>query len=104
MDVAVSEPPLHFTYKESSDTENPSLKQGDILQKTPALLALLQKVHPYYTDSKYRFFQVITQSCDLVRRNGTCKSRYITLAAVRTLDDIIDRFIEENRLLAVSSG
>ncbi len=95
MDVAAGEPPLHFTYKES-DADNPSLKQGDILQKTPALLKLLQKVHPHYTNSEYIFFQVITQSCDLVRRNGTCKSRYITLAAVRTLDDIIDRFIEEN--------
>lgn len=86
---------LHFTYNEV-DTENASLKQGDILEKTPQLIQLLEEVHPHYAKPDYKFFQVITQSCDLVRRGNKCKSRYITLAAVRQLDDIIDRFIADN--------
>lgn len=95
MSVSAGESSLHFTYREC-DAGNIFLKQGDILQKTPELLGLLQEVHPHYTNPEYKYFQVVTQSCDLVRKNYTCKSRYITLAAVRTLDDMIDRFIEEN--------
>ena len=82
---------LHFTY---SRPELDKLKQGDILKKTPELLEILKEVHPHYTREDYLYFQVLTQSCDLVRRQGKCKSRYITLAAVRSLDLIIGRAIE----------
>ena len=103
MDAVDDEQELHFTYREC-DTKNPSLKQGDILKKTPELLKLLVKVHPYYADSDYKFFQVITQSCDLVRRKGKCKSRYITLAAVRCLDDVVDRYIVDNASPVIIDG
>ncbi len=89
MSVSVSDSSLHFTYKEC-DTYSPSLKQGDILHKTPELLELLEKVHPHYINSEYKYFQVITQSCDLVRKNDSCKSRYITLAAVMRGTTLID--------------
>jgi hypothetical protein len=84
---------LHFTYK---DPDRSSLKQGDILKKTPELLALISEVHPHYANEDYLYFQVLTQSCDLVRRNGEkCKTRYITLAAVRSLDLVISRVLEK---------
>jgi hypothetical protein len=95
MEIPGIDQPLHFTYSECNPP-NLQLKQGDILQKTPALVKLLDEVHPHYTNSEYKFFQVITQSCDLVRRGVRCKSRYITLAAVRSLDDVIERYIDEN--------
>jgi hypothetical protein len=82
---------MHFTYKEPDATK---LKQGDILKKTPALLALIEEVHPHYANDDYLYFQVLTQSCDLVKRDGACKTRYITLAAVRSFDLIITRAVE----------
>lgn len=83
---------MHFTY---SEPDTSSLKQGDILRKTPELQALIECVHPHYANPDYLYFQVLTQTCDLVRRNGECKSRYITLAAVRSLELIVRRAIEE---------
>lgn len=83
---------MHFTY---SDPDRKVLKQGDILKKTPELLALIQEVHPHYAGEDYLYFQVLTQSCDLVIRKGKCKTRYITLAAVRSLDLIVKRHLED---------
>lgn len=38
----------------------------------------------------------MTQSCDLVRRGGgKCKTRYITIAAIRALDLVVGRTIED---------
>jgi len=75
---------MHFTYNEGADKEK--LKQGDVLRKTARLQEILEEVHPHYNCEEYKYFQVLTQSCDLVRRDqdGSCNSRYITLAAVRT--------------------
>lgn len=85
---------VHFTYSPSLD--NNYLKQGDILEKTRELDELLHEVHPHYTNSDYTHFQVLTQSCDLVRRGSKkrCSSRYISLAAVRGLDTVISRIID----------
>ena len=84
---------MHFTY--SSTPKLDELQQGDVLKKTPELLELIRKVHPHYAGESYLYFQVLTQSCDLVRRKGgLCKSRYITLAAVRKLDFVVGRAIE----------
>lgn len=84
---------MHFTYS-SPDLDN--LQQGDVLKKTPELLNLIREIHPHYANDSYLYFQVLTQSCDLVRRKGgICKSRYITLAAVRSLDFVIKRAIEK---------
>ena len=83
----------HFTYVKDLDRLN--LRQGDVLSKTNGLLELIKEVHPHYARDEYTHFQVLTQSCDLVRRGKDCKSRYISLAAVRGLDVVIERLLEE---------
>lgn len=84
---------MHFTYNEPKFDQ---LRQGDVLRKTPELLALIKEIHPHYAGEDYLYFQVLTQTCDLVRRNGDpCKSRYIALAAVRSFDLVVERAIEE---------
>lgn len=84
----------HFTYSESSDPQ--SLQQGDVLRKDDGILQILQDVHPHYLKPDYEYFIVLTQSCDLECRKGydPCKARYITLAAVRPLDLVIEREID----------
>lgn len=86
----------HFTYE-----KNPSLtvlQQGDILEKTDELMAVINTYHPHYGNEGYTHFQVLTQSCDLVLRGKEkkCSSRYITIAAVRSLDLVIKRLLKED--------
>jgi len=81
---------MHFTYREHLNST--VLRQGDVIQITDELASVLRTHHPYFTNDQYKYFIVITQSCDLERRNGNnCNSAYITLAAVRTFDDFINR-------------
>lgn len=83
---------MHFTYCDKTNFE--ALKQGDVLERTPELDLILQEYHSYFSNSQYTHFLVLTQTCDLDRRGGgNCKSRYITLAAVRSLSDVIYRFL-----------
>jgi hypothetical protein len=79
---------FHFTYcKPRGD-----LAQGDLITKTDEIKELLRRVHPHYLKDDYTHLLVLTQSCDLVRRNGDpCKSRYISLAAVRPLSLVVQR-------------
>lgn len=88
----------HFTYSQVVDRK--SLKQGDILKKSEDLCNVLREYHKYYADtSQYTHFQILTQTCDLVRRgrsdSGQCSARYLTLAAVRPLETVIQRAIEK---------
>ncbi|MES9974909.1 MAG: hypothetical protein ABW094_11655 [Candidatus Thiodiazotropha sp.] len=87
---------VHFTYSNSLDST--TLKQGDILAKTPELNSLIKKIHPHYANEEYTHFQILTQSCDLVRRGSRnkCDSRYITLAAIRRFSTVIERLIDNN--------
>ena len=87
---------VHFTYKENPDMS--SLCQGDLLRITDDIKDVLREVHPYFLNEQYKYFMVLTQSCDLVRRNNfKCKTPYITLAAVRTFDDFFEkRLISDN--------
>ena len=79
---------MHFTYTASADPY--SLQQGDVLGRTPELDALLASAFPrFHGDPANRYFLVLTQSCDLVLRQGRCKSRYISIAAVRALDEVV---------------
>lgn len=81
---------IHFTYKKEMDKT--SLCQGDILENTQQLRSILQEYHPYFLKEQYKYFMVLSQSCDLVRRNGKkCKTPYITLAAVRSYADFLDK-------------
>ncbi len=82
--------PSHYAYVEPNKK---TLCQGDILKKTDDLVAHLKKYHPYYADhADYKYFMVLTQSCDLVRRKGKpCNSQYITLAAARPVEEALLR-------------
>ena len=78
---------MHWTYRSVADTD---LQQGDILARTDELLKLFEEIHPHFCDPKYLAFLVLTQTCDLVRRGGKpCRSRYINLAVVRSLDSVL---------------
>lgn len=85
---------LFFTYRRNPSSE---LEQGDLLKKTPELMEVLRPIHPYYLKEDYTHFLVLTQSCDLVRRKGICKARYVTIAAVRPLDLVIRREIDKGQ-------
>lgn len=80
---------MHFTCRRPQG----DLQQGDLLIHTDEIVQLLKEVHPhYYQHPDYKYLVVLTQSCDLVRRQGNpCKSRYISLAAVRPLNTLIRR-------------
>ena len=95
---------IHFTYKPNPDMQ--SLCQGDVLEITPELSVVLKEVHPYFLNEQYKYFMVLSQSCDLVRRNGkNCKTPYITLAAVRSYSEFLEKillkgkFAEKNKEL-----
>lgn len=83
----------HFTYEEN--LTGGDLQQGDVLKITDDLSSVLKKYHPHYLKPDYVYFIVLTQSCDLVRREGShCHAKYISLAAVRPFDMVIRREVE----------
>ncbi len=89
-------PISHFTYKEPASTQ---LQQGDILRKTEDIKNLLKIVHPHYLKEDYLYFLVLTQSCDLERRSSkACKAPYITLAAVRPIELLLEREIKQYQI------
>lgn len=98
----MAESPEYFTYEACDDSDD--LYQGDILGPKKELQDVLRQVHPHFTDSKYTHFVVLTQTCDLVRRNHQpCKSSYINIAVVRPLEDVLLTFLDRcchNHLLA----
>lgn len=78
--------------------------QGDVLQRSEKLNEVLKEVHPHFSDAKNRFFMVLTQSCDLVpRQGGACKAPYVTLASVRSLDLVLTRYLNKQSKLKVKS-
>jgi hypothetical protein len=82
-----------------------SLCQGDLLEKTDDLAAVLKDVHPYFLRDDYKCFMVLSQSCDLVRRNGSqCKTPYITLAAVRDYQDFLEKTLVANHYAEKHNG
>lgn len=88
---------MHFTYDENPDDR--SLFQGDVLRRTDEINAILEKVYRRYFKEDCRYLIVLTQSCDLVRRNSKpCTARYITLAAVHPLAVAIEREIDRRRV------
>lgn len=82
---------LHFTYERSTST---SLQQGDLIRRTPDVETILRQVHPHFSEEKYRYFVILTQSCDLVLRDGEhCKARYISIAPVRSINDVAKKIL-----------
>ena len=87
--------PTHFTYEDIGNASD-DLHQGDIIQPSPALRAILADVHPHFTNDKYMAFLVLTHTCDLVRREGQpCNSRYVNLATVRPLETVLRALLEK---------
>jgi hypothetical protein len=83
-----SPPPCHFTY---CRPEGEHLQQGDVLCKNDQLKLVLKEHFPYYLRADFTYFIVLSQSCDLIRRdNDTCEAKYITLAAVRPLSLLLE--------------
>ena len=81
---------MHFTYSET-EVDKTILRQGDLLTRTSQLVAVLSEFHAYFAHEHYTHFLVLTQSCDLV---GTPpKSRYITLAAVRSFGVFVEQLV-----------
>ena len=86
----------HFTY--SGNTDFDTLTQGDILIKNEGIELILKEVHPHYLKKDYKYFIVLTQSCDLVRRSkNKCKARYISIAAVRPFNTVLNRELNNHR-------
>lgn len=84
---------LHFTYEEPTG----ALHQGDVIEKNAEVSAVINQVHPHFSDAKYPYFMVLTQSCDLVVRKKEFKAPYITLAAVRPLSALIQRELRKRQ-------
>jgi hypothetical protein len=74
--------PAHWTY--DSFTPQADLAQGDIIEPTAELREVLDLVHPHFLDPKYVSFMVLSQSCDLVRRQGY-RGQPINLCVIREL-------------------
>lgn len=93
---------MHFTYEE--EIRRDELMQGDVLRRTPELNDVLKEVHPhFYGGDKNLYFMVLTQSCDLVPRDGSCKAPYIAIAPVRSVDLIVQKRVAEVSLDGIKS-
>lgn len=94
MSMTLTAVPIHWTYR-SIDKDDCDLEQGDIIQLSDELRNVFTTVHPHFADDKYIAFLVLTQTCDLARREGeVCRTRYVNLAAVRPLADILEPFLD----------
>ncbi|HDZ19898.1 hypothetical protein LCGC14_0204710 [marine sediment metagenome] len=86
--------PVHPVYASIEDREC-DLEQGDILQPTAGLQDILGRFHHHFINEKYSGFLVLTQTCDLVRGRGDpCKARYINLAVIRPLGDVLHDLLQ----------
>ena len=86
--------PVHWTYRRI-DTDDGDLEQGDIIQLSAELRSMFSDVHPHFIDDKYSAFLVLTQTCDIARRQRQpCRSRYINLAVIRPLADLLAAFLD----------
>ncbi len=84
--------PTHWTYKPvAADSD---LQQGDILNPSTSLESLFKEVHPHFCNAKYLAFMILTQTCDLVRRNGQCSARFINVAVIRSLADVLPSLLD----------
>jgi hypothetical protein len=84
--------PAHWTYTDFNPADD--LSQGDILQRSPELVALMKSVHAHFCDEKYLAFVVTTQSCDLVQRSERCKAQHVSLAVVRALESVLPSLLD----------
>src|SRR5690606_23773322 len=83
----------HWTYL--AEDPKGDLEQGDIITVDDNLRTHLRKIHPHFSQEKYLGFLVVSQSCDLVRRDGACSAHYITLAAIRSINAVLDKLLSQ---------
>ncbi len=96
---------VHFTYKEKEQTDQSNLCQGDLIKITDELRDVLKEIHPYFLGPQYQYFMVLTQSCDLVRRNkNKCKTPYITLAAVKEFEPFFEKQLLSKKMVEDVNG
>ncbi len=90
--------PEHYIYEEPDKNE---LCQGDVLDRNPALLDLIRKYYPYIVDNpQYKYYQILTQSCDLaIRDKQLPNAPYITIAVVRPISDALVREVRKDQEL-----
>jgi hypothetical protein len=85
---------MHWTYENFKPDSD--LYQGDILEPTEEIRSLLSDVHPHFLDPKYTAFMIVTQSCDMAMRNGVCNAKYINVAVVRPLSNVINDLLSSS--------
>ena len=93
--------PTHWTYAPCGQSD--AVEQGDILRPTDDLKRVFAEVHPHFNHEKYLGFMIATQSCDLVRRKGSTKASYISLAVIRPLAQVI-RKVLSHTITPVAEG
>lgn len=88
---------MRFLFKPLESIDRSSLCQGDVIHRSPPLADAISEAHEYYGRAQdYTHFVVLTQSCDLVRRDGRINAPYLTLAAARPIRIVISKFIESS--------
>ena len=88
---------LDFIYRPVSELNRGALFQGDVLEKTSAVAKSIGQEHRHYAETAdYSHFIVLTQSCDLVRRQGRFKASCITIAVARPFGMVIDAYLDSH--------
>lgn len=89
---------MEFLFAKDHEIDLKELQQGDLIIRDKTVQDVLSQAHQYYaTAPSYTHFIVITQSCDLVRRGTRSpKAPYITVAAVRPFNILLDRFLRRH--------
>lgn len=86
---------LEFIFKDVSELKSSSLTQGDVIARAEEVVQRIGQAHQYYADAPdYTHFVVLTQSCDLVRRQGQFKAPYITVAAAKPFRKTVQDFFD----------
>ncbi len=88
-------------YQEISNI-NEDLQQGDIIIRRPEydddICKIIEEYFPTLPHKKYIAYLVITQSCDLARREeneNRCKADYINLVGVQRLEDVFLTLVDK---------
>lgn len=76
-----------FTYEEPKKESD--LQQGDLLSKTVEIEKKLGKLIPEFLSLAGNYFLVLTQSCDLVWRDGKTTAKEISICNVESFDDYL---------------
>ncbi len=84
---------VHWTYEEFDPKDD--LRQGDIILPDKEMLSVLEEAHPYFTNTKYTAFLVLTQTCDLARRGKEVPPvKYLNIAVIRPIKDVLKKMFD----------